>query len=246
VSLSKSEIKFLKSLQQKKFRDSEGLFVVEGVKMLSELTQTDHFEIKGIYHLSDYIPEVPAHLPQIEVNPSELARISGMKTPNMVLTIAKKRAGMTLNTAEENLVLLLDDIKDPGNLGTIIRTADWFGVKQIVCSSETVEMYNPKVIQASMGAIFRMNLMYSSLQENLKSLKESGFKLFGANMNGSNAFETEFPTKSAIVMGSESHGISKALQTQLETITIPKKGDSESLNVGIAAGILIGQYVQDN
>ena len=138
--------------------------------------------------------------------------------------------------------MLLDDVKDPGNLGTIIRTADWFGISQIICSPESVEMYNPKVVQASMGAIFRMNVMYGALEGALLELIDAGFSTYGADMDGTNALEVKLPAKTALVMGSESHGLSEGIKSKVEALTIPKFGESESLNVAMAAGILMSVY----
>ena len=244
MSLSKNEIKFLKSLQQKKYRDSEGLFVVEGVKLADEIFLSDT-ELHSVYHTADYIPQIPAHIPQTEIGPAELERISGLKSPNKVLVVAHMKQDAQLDLTEENLILMLDDVKDPGNLGTIIRTADWFGVNQIVCSPESVDMYNPKVVQASMGAVFRMNVVYSDLLKSIHDLKGQGYSAFGADMNGNNAFESNLPEKTVLVMGSESHGLSDEIKSEVEAITIPKFGESESLNVAMASGILMSLYVNN-
>ena len=161
MSLSKNEIKFVKNLQQKKFRDLEGLFVVEGVKMVNELLEQDKFAVKSVFGTSS---EDINHFTEFQhISQAELERISGFKSPNQVLAVAQQSESMDPDMDENNLILLLDDVKDPGNLGTIIRTADWFGITQIICSPNTVDLYNPKVIQASMGAIFRIEIFYQDL-----------------------------------------------------------------------------------
>jgi TrmH family RNA methyltransferase len=242
MPLSKNEIKFIRSLQQKKFRDSENLFIVEGVKMVGELLKQDRFQIKTIYLTENCILEVPRSIEEVEVSSAELEKISGLKSPNQVLAIVEQFNESKLNCEEENMILLLDEIKDPGNLGTIIRTADWFGISQVICSERSVEVYNPKVVQASMGAIFRVTAFYTDLIEAIGELKDHDFEIFGADMAGADAMKIEFPRKSVLVMGSESHGLSDKIREAVTTISIPKKGDAESLNVGMAAGILMAQY----
>lgn len=244
MPISKNEIKFISSLKLKKFRDSEQLFVVEGIKLVSELLNQNKFKIKVVYCVEDCSLNLPNSIRKEVIKQSDLERISSLKNPNQIIAIAHQTNKNELDISENNLILLLDEINDPGNLGTIIRTADWFGISQIVCSSKSVELYNPKVIQSAMGAVFRCNVMYANLDETIDLLEKSDFYLYGADMNGKNALEENFKTKSAIVMGSESHGISDKIKDKLNLITIPKKGESESLNVAIACGILIGQYAK--
>ncbi|MBK6524194.1 MAG: RNA methyltransferase [Crocinitomicaceae bacterium] len=139
----------------------------------------------------------------------------------------------------------MDEIKDPGNLGTILRTADWFGINTVLASENCVDLYNPKVIQASMGAVYRINYIQDSLQKVLPDLKKSGFKLVGAAMQGKDLYTYSYPEKLALVMGSESHGISEKTNSLLdETLTIPKFGETESLNVGVAAAIILSHFRQ--
>jgi TrmH family RNA methyltransferase len=245
MTLSKNEIKFARSILQKKFRDLEGLFVVEGVKMVKELVEQDQYQVRTIYSCHPHPLEYPKDFEVKEISQSDLERISAFKNPNRVLALVEMGQPKHLDPAEENLILLLDEVKDPGNLGTIIRTADWFGVTQIVCSLNTVDHFNPKVIQASMGAIFRMKVIYQDLITCSSTLINNGFQLLGADMNGENAFNYQYPRKTALIMGSESHGLSKQLEDMATCITIPKIGKSESLNVGMAAGILMAKYVNN-
>lgn len=157
MSLTKNEIKFVKSLQQKKFRDEHQMFIVEGEKMIHELFLQSKFKIKTVYHLENYIlPETNLKFESCIVGKSDLERISGFKTPNKVLAVVYQNTKTSPLT--DDFILALDEVKDPGNMGTIIRTADWFGIKTIITSPTSVEIYNPKVVQSSMGAIFRIEI----------------------------------------------------------------------------------------
>lgn len=244
MSLSKNEIKFVKSLHQKKFREQEGLFIVEGIKLVQELLNSQNFSIQKIYTSDLSTLDFPSSIETIEIGEAVLGRISALKTPNKVLALVQTKASQHIQFNQEGLYLLLDEIKDPGNFGTIIRTADWFGVKGIICSKNSVERYNPKVVQASMGAIFRCSIEYADLNEVVDSALEENLPIFGADMQGENAFTYEYPSKMLLVMGSESHGISPTLKSKLTALTIPKFGQSESLNVAMAAGILMAQFNQ--
>ncbi|UKN02871.1 RNA methyltransferase [Paracrocinitomix mangrovi] len=239
MSLSKNEIKLLKSLQQKKFRNSEQTFVVEGIKMVNELLKSEKQEITAIYHTAEYETNHPkARL----ISKGELERISGLKSPNAVLATVKIPDEKQLNTPNDSFVILLDNVNDPGNLGTIIRTADWFGINTVICSEDTVDCYNPKVVQSSMGAIFRQEISYLNLMDAVKKLIAAGYTILGADMDGEDLYTYNFPDKCALIMGSESHGLSDELKSHLTRITIPKFGDTESLNVAQAAGIIMSAY----
>ena len=245
MSLSKNEIKLVKSLQLKKYRDLNRLFVVEGVKLVSELIEQSTFKIDAIFHTADYEDDIPGTVHSFEITASELQRISGLKTANKVLAVVKYPEASKINYQEENLILMLDNINDPGNLGTIIRTADWFGIKQIIASPSTVDLFNPKVIQASMGAVYRVNYHREDLSQVCAELKSHDFELLGADLGGENVHSRNYQKKTALLMGSESHGISDRLKALLdERITIPQFGQTESLNVAMAAGIILSHYRQ--
>lgn len=244
MPLSKNEIKFIRSLQQKKFRDEESLFVVEGIKLVDELINQSYGQIQDIYCTEEWNGKLDNLLSPILVNQSELERISGLKSPNQVLAVVKKFSPSEIDFSANGITLMLDSINDPGNLGTIIRTADWFGIQQIICSENSVEQYNPKVVQASMGAIFRSRIHYADLRTTLNKFLENDGQIFGAEMSGDDAFQTTFPDGGVLLMGSESHGISSDLQGLYKPITIPKIGASESLNVGMAAGILMAEWAK--
>ena len=200
--LSRNQIKFIKSLKQKKFRLQQQLFVVEGEKLVNEFLNSD-WEIEQIYATKEWQGEGGA----VEITTKELERISFLKTPNKVLAIVK--IPLKESVASENLVLALDAVKDPGNLGAIIRLADWFGVQNILCSEDCVEMYNPKVVQASMGSIIRVQVQYVDLKSTLESMDD--YQVYAAVIDGENMFSIKKSEKIIVLMGSESHGVSQDL-----------------------------------
>ena len=240
--LSKSKISFIKSLSIKKFRNETGLFIVEGVKMVDELINSS-FEIKEIYATEKW--EGFNSFKDITlISEKELTQVSSLKTPNQVLAIAaiperKENFEDIFNT----LSIALDDVKDPGNLGTIIRLADWFGIKNVFCSLECVDAFNPKVVQATMGSLFRVNINYVNLPEFLKN-KPTGFPIYGAVLGGEDIYQNKLSETGIIVMGNESSGISdNILPLITEKITIPSYGSgAESLNVAIATAIICAEF----
>lgn len=243
MSLSKNEIKLVKSLQMKKYRDLNRLFVVEGVKLVNELFEQSAFKIDAVFHTPSFEGAIPGSLHTFQITESELERISGLKNPNKVLAVVKYPAPVTIDYMENNLVLLLDRVNDPGNLGTIIRTADWFGIRQVIASPSTVDLFNPKVIQSSMGAVYRIQYHREDLVETCQQLQANDFQLMGADLGGKNLYEVDFPAKTGLIMGSESHGISDELQKLIDlSITIPQFGQTESLNVAMASGIILSHY----
>jgi len=233
----KSQIKFIKSLQQKKYRILNDLFVVEGVKMVNELLQTE-MKLHSLYTTN------PELLPSKEfehekISEADLKKISGLKSPNKTLAIFKipKMAPLDLN----NWILVLDGVKDPGNLGTIIRLCDWFGIQHLVCSNDTVDCYNPKVLQATMGSIARVNIVYMDVET---LIKNSDIPAVGAFMEGDSVYKFNWPSKGMLIMGNEAHGISNSLKTLLDKkVSIPQFGmtTTESLNVATATAILLNE-----
>ncbi|WP_459074222.1 TrmH family RNA methyltransferase [Halocola ammonii] len=242
--ISKSLIKKIKSLQQKKFRKEMGLFVVEGVKMVEELLknefdwQAEEIIVREDYPVHDWLEDIQF----LTASKKDMERMSGMKTaPEMIVVVKKKetQAGSFL----ENNCIVLDGIKDPGNFGTIIRTAEWFGIRHIVCSEETVDLYNPKTVQSTMGSIFRTEVFYTSLPEFIQSFRKSGGKCYGTTMHGQSLYETDFSERTAVVIGSESHGMSEqTMQAADEMIAIPGAIGAESLNAAMAAGIVCSEW----
>ncbi len=234
--LSKNEHKYIQSLCQKKQRQEDGLFIVEGTKLINELLKSD-FEIEKIYALSSWVPETPTAALVTVVTDIELQKISLLQTPNQVLAIVKQKTVLALPLISNCFTLLLDGIQDPGNMGTIVRIADWFGISQIIASEDSVELYNPKVIQSSMGSFLRVNLWYTTLSSILQSAQ---VPVFGALLAGKD-IHTELPvTEGMLIIGNESKGISKSVMPYIShPITIPRIGSAESLNAAVAAGIII-------
>jgi RNA methyltransferase, TrmH family len=243
--ITTAEIKLIKSLHQKKFREETGLFIVEGEKLVRELLQSD-WTIDRICATSAWLEnnKIPKKIQFNEVRNAELERISALSTPNEVLAVVGQREySFSSSLAQSGLTLILDDIRDPGNLGTIIRIADWFGVKQIICSTGSVELFNPKTVQSTMGSIFRMPVSYADPVDVMMKLKEINIPICGAAMDGQDATTYSWKKAMALVMGSESHGIRPATDRFLdERINIPKFGNAESLNVSVATGILCSLY----
>ncbi len=239
--ITKADIKFIKSLQNKKERVLSGKFVIEGEKIVNEAIIYAKTNIDHIYATSIFIEQndIPSTISVTEVLPQDLAKISTLNTPNKAIGICKKQPSTNQTS---NLILVLDHIQDPGNLGTIIRLADWFGILEIICSENTVDCYNSKVIQSTMGAIFRVNISYKPLDE---FLEKTTLPVYGALLNGENVFTTKFNEKGILLLGNEGNGISEALKKFIShKITIPKYGESESLNVAMAASIIVGSYFQ--
>lgn len=236
--ISKSQISLVKSLHQKKYRKEHQLFIVEGLKAISEFLNSD-FIINSIFCTPDFSAKM-ANLSNkqkvYEVSINELQKISALQTPQGVLAVIEipKSKFLTANSINE-MVLVLDGVQDPGNLGTIIRTADWFGFKQIICSEDCVEVYNPKVVQATMGSLTRVSVNYQSLTE---ILSQSKLPKYGTLLKGENIFNNKWETKGFLILGSEGQGISDdVLKLITHPITIPGGKNTESLNVAIAGAI---------
>ena len=239
--ITKADIKYIKSLQNKKERVLSKKFIIEGEKIVNEALIYGAEVLEHIYATSNYIEqiEVPTSISLTIITPQELEKISTLTTPNKAIGICKQQ--ITIKR-KSNLILALDHIQDPGNLGTIIRLADWFGISEIICSENTVDCYNPKVIQSTMGAIFRVNVSYQNLVD---YLEKKSLPIYGALLNGENVFTTQFNEKGIILLGNEGNGISEILKQFITNkITIPKYGEAESLNVAMAASIIVGSYFQ--
>jgi TrmH family RNA methyltransferase len=250
--LSKALIKQLRSLQMKKFRDIEQLFVVEGPKMLAELANSPQWKIEHIYSTDELlISSLNASLPFTIINEKELEQISGLSTPNKVLATVKYRSSEPDNlNIHSGFYLLLDKIQDPGNLGTIIRIADWFGVDGIVCSMDTADYYNPKVIQSSMGSVFRVPVSYEDLSKVLEqNLKTAKLPVFAAMLEGDSLYQTSINKNAFLLMGNESNGVNQDLNRFITNkIHIPSgklSGQAaESLNVAIATAIICSEWAR--
>jgi TrmH family RNA methyltransferase len=247
--ISIQTIKRIKSLQQKKFREEEKCFVAETPKIVEEILNSNAYSVEIVYGLKAWIDtnwkRFARHTLE-EVSSKELERISGLQTPNQVLAVLKKPdISPDLETIFSDTCLMLDDIRDPGNLGTILRIADWFGIKHVLCSDESVEYTNPKCIQASMGSFLRVSVHYGSLARFLSD-KKTDTPIYGSFMEGENIYQTELNPKACIVIGNEAHGISKSLEPLItKKIHIPsfsnESNHAESLNASIATAIFCSE-----
>jgi RNA methyltransferase, TrmH family len=245
--LSKTIVKYIQSLAHKKLRDEHGVFIAEGPKVVAELLHSNKFPCKIICGLQSWMDDnavllrnIPAE-DKIEINESELERISLLQTPNKVMAVFYKKEN-ELTDLKNNFSLMLDEIQDPGNMGTIIRTADWFGIKNIICSNECADCYNPKVVQASMGSLGRVNIIYTQLEEFIHENK--GISIYAATLTGKYLSSFTKLKEGIILIGNESKGVKEnLLRLAAEQITIPKYGEAESLNAGVAAGIILSHII---
>jgi RNA methyltransferase, TrmH family len=245
--LSSSKIKWLKSLSIKKFRRQEGLFVAEGEKIVNELLQS-HWDVAEIYALDSWEDKyaVGHHSQVYRISPKDLERISALSSPNKVLAVVKipENKNIQLNLAN-NFTLLLENIQDPGNLGTIIRTAEWFGIHNIICSPDCADIFNQKVIQATMGSFIRTQVIYETVDKFLQSLPVN-FPVMGALLEGENIYNIDLPKEGILVIGNESKGISAETGNLItHKLFIPRKHTTqkhpESLNASVATAILLAQ-----
>ena len=252
--LSKNQIKFVNSLKQKKFIQEHNLFIAEGTKIVSELLNSK-VTVKQIYGTSDFFRNtiIDKQIERFEIKATELDRISALSTPNEVLAVCEIPVyELKTDALKGKLTLVLDDIKDPGNLGTIIRIADWFGIESIICSNETAYAFNPKVVMATMGSIARINLHYTNLPDFFKDQISSVEKvrIFGALLDGESIYSKQLSSNGFIIIGNESKGISENLLPFIsDKINIPSfshfktgGGEAESLNAAIATSIICSEF----
>jgi RNA methyltransferase, TrmH family len=241
--LIKSRVKYIQSLGQKKFRDDEAVFVAEGPKIINELLSAENVQMLSLLAVGEWF-ETNSNLFRkiassdfLEINQKELDRISFLTTSNQVLGIFRKPTFPVLDL-KGKVTLVLDSIQDPGNLGTIVRIADWFGVKNIICSMETADVFNPKTIQSTMGSISRVQVLYRDLKKIL--LENASLPLYGTQMKGKSIMETTRISEGLILIGNESKGICEDLLKLVHfPVTIPRRGEAESLNVAVATGIIL-------
>jgi len=244
--ISKNQLKLIHSLDQKKQRKKSGLFLVQGEKNVAELFESD-FEIVHLFATTEYINKQASLLNAkqlvtltIESTAEELQKAGTLKTNNSVIAIVKCKTFEIPKINHNELILVLDQVGDPGNLGTIIRVADWYGVKRIICSLDCADLYNPKVIAATMGSFARVQVSHTELTEYLAA---QSAPIYGAFLEGENIHKSELANNAFIVMGSESHGISTAVAKFItDKVTIPNFGQAESLNVAMATGIILDNF----
>ncbi len=237
MSLSKNHYKLITSLQQKKYRQKHKLFIVEGMKVVEEFLDSS-YELEMLFSTENRFSYLDTFT---EVSEQELKKISSLKTPNKVLALFKIPENKQVESSE--LIVVLDGINNPGNLGTIIRLCDWFGVDQLICSNETVDCYNTKVVQASMGSLTRIAIFYTDLQEYLSRIS---LPKFIADMEGETIYNRQLEPPAVLIMGNESKGVSNSIKEFVDTkISIPRFGklkQTESLNVATATAIMLSEF----
>lgn len=241
--VSKNQIKLITGLHQKKQRFANQLFFAEGVKVIQELLQSN-FELEHLYSTQNDFETVHSSKRTL-IYEQDLKKISALTTPNSCLAVFKIPSENEI--INSGLILALDDIRDPGNLGTILRLCDWFGIKQIICSNETVDIYNPKVVQATMGSITRVNVNYVDLKA---FIAQTELPVFGTFMNGENIYQSNLPQSGIIIMGNEANGISAEIEKMVTSrLTVPRFGElqkTESLNVATATAIILSEFKRNS
>lgn len=244
--LSKAQISLIASLQNKKFRSKHGLFIVEGTKSILEFVHSP-YKVQKIFatdQAAAKLAKIPQSIKCIEISESDFNKISALKSPQGALALVELPEIQNINSSllKGQHTLILDDVQDPGNLGTIIRTAEWFGINHIVCSIGTVDAFNPKVVQATMGSLSRVKLYYTDIE----TLINAGqFKTFGALLDGESIYDTDFGTEGLIIMGNEGNGIRPSLIPKIDkAVTIPRIGKAESLNVAIATTLFCSELAR--
>lgn len=238
---TRSVLKFVRSLHQKKVREEERLYLAQGLKLIQELLRS------GVPYVAIYSNEKAAaqfQVKDLEIVPQhEMDRIGTLESGNEIVAVVRTPIRNIPEVLRSDLSLALDGISDPGNLGTILRIADWFGIDDVLCTTNSVEAFNPKCVQASMGAIFRVAVHYVDLPAQLSILRENGATLYTASMEGASVFEHELKKPAVLILGSESHGLSEEVRSLgAELISIPGSGRSESLNVAMAASALSMEF----
>ncbi|KUJ63335.1 RNA methyltransferase [Flavobacteriaceae bacterium CRH] len=241
--VSKNQIKLITGLHQKKQRFANQLFFAEGVKVIQELLQSN-FELEHLYTTQNDFENVHSAKRTL-IYEQDLKKISALTTPNTCLAVFKIPSENKI--IDSGLIVALDDIRDPGNLGTILRLCDWFGIKQIICSKETVDIYNPKVVQATMGSITRVNVNYVDLKT---FIAQTELPIFGTFMDGENIYQSNLPQNGIIIMGNEANGISAEIEKMVTSrLTIPRFGEqqkTESLNVATATAIILSEFKRNS
>lgn len=244
MSISKNSAKLIRALHLKKYRKEQNLFLVEGEKSIVELVPSD-FNIISLYITQEVFDKYKNLFSKLTSKitlstPEELTKLSSLEFNDTGIAVVEQKPNKDIDSIKDEIVLVLDDIKDPGNLGTIIRTADWYGITKIVCSETTAEFYNNKVIAASMGSFTRVEVFYTELGQFLRDTK---IPVLGAYLDGQDVHNYTYPKSGILLMGSESNGISQSLENYVTNkITIPKYGNAESLNVSIATSIILDNW----
>lgn len=241
--ISKASVRYIKSLQDKKQRQKYSQFIVEGEKSITELLKS-RFNVVSIYALKEWLDSVDINFKKVKVEElsyDELKQISSHQSPQKALALVDIPEVLPLNSSG-NIILALDEIQDPGNLGTIIRIADWYGIKHIVCSKGCTDVYNPKCINSTMGSFLRVNVVYADI---VTSAEVLNLPLMVAVLNGQNIHSKDLPKRGMLVIGNEGHGInSDIIEAAKEHLTIPRFGGAESLNAAVSTAILLDNLIR--
>ena len=239
MSLSKNQLKLITSLGQKKYRQKHKLFVAEGIKVVREFLQSS-FELHSLFTTNNSFQGIPSNK-VFQISSADLHKISSLKTPNKVLALF--HIPEEVDYSNSDLYVALDSVNDPGNLGTIIRLCDWFGIEHLLCSKETVDCFNSKVVQASMGSLTRVSIHYLDLIPTFQKLQKL---VFIADMDGENVYTSELPSEGILVLGNEANGVSIAIKNAANrVVSIPRFGslkETESLNVATATAVLLSEF----
>lgn len=248
MAISKNWQKLIKSLHQKKHRKEQALFFLEGEKVVLELLQSD-YEVEILFGTNDFFlkNKIPSYIRYEIALEADLVALGTFQSNRACLAVVKQKK-MNLPSLEKNeIILALDNIQDPGNMGTIIRICDWYGIKNVVCSNETVDLYNPKVINSSKASFLRVNCVYTNLTGFIKEASVKNIQVYGAVLNGSNIYNTTLQKNGIVVVGNEANGISNDILYYVnQKISIPCFGGAESLNVGVATAVVIDNFFRQN
>lgn len=239
--VTKNEFKYIQSLCHKKHRDIENIFIVEGSKIMEELLKSN-YKIEKIYATPNYLQSSDVyHNKMIEVSEQEMYKLSQLQTPSNVLALVHKPDNTNIEI-NNKLNLVLDGIQDPGNLGTIIRIADWYGIDNVFCTTDTADIYNFKAIQSTMGSFLRVNILYENVEE---IILKNILPVYGSVLDGTNLYEFSNVNNGFLIIGNEGKGIRKNLLDCITNkVTIPKKGSAESLNAAVATGIMLSWFLK--
>ena len=239
MTLSKNQLKLITSLGQKKYRQKHKLFVAEGIKVVREFLQSS-FELHSLFTTNNAFQAIPSNK-VFQISSADLHKISSLKTPNKVLALF--HIPEEVDYSNSDLYVALDSVNDPGNLGTIIRLCDWFGIEHLLCSKETVDCFNSKVVQASMGSLTRVSIHYLDLIPTFQKLQKL---VFIADMDGENVYTSELPSEGILVLGNEANGVSVEIKKAADrVVSIPRFGslkETESLNVATATAVLLSEF----
>ena len=244
--LVKSQVKYIQSLSQKKLRDEDGVFVAEGPKIINELLNAGNVQPVELFAVKEWLDEKPAGITAAitEVTVPELERLSFLQTPHQVIGVFKKPTFPPGIGIRNKISLMLDTIQDPGNMGTLVRCADWFGIGLVIGNTSCADIFNPKVVQATMGSISRVQVVYTDLEQFLQQYPE--VPVYGATLEGKPVNGLTLPAEGIILIGNESKGISAPLLEKCtHRITIPRRGKAESLNAAVAAGIILSHMLSE-